>query len=203
MKSFTKAAIGLCVAASMSLSANAIGWPADYEGVMLQGFYWDSYQDTKWTNLESQADELSQYFKLIWIPNSGFCGGSNNMGYMPIYWFTNHNSSFGTEAQLISMINTFKAKGTGMIADVVINHRNGKSNWTDFPAEEWNGQTWFIGTDGICRNDEVANASGQAKPTGNYDTGDNFDGARDLDHTNANVQNNCKNYCKALLEKYG
>ncbi len=203
MKSFTKAAIGLCVAASMSLGDNAIGWPADYEGVMLQGFYWDSYQDTKWTNLESQADELSQYFKLIWIPNSGFCGGSNNMGYMPIYWFTNHNSSFGTEAQLISMINTFKAKGTGMIADVVINHRNGKSNWTDFPAEEWNGQTWFIGTDGICRNDEVANASGQAKPTGNYDTGDNFDGARDLDHTNANVQNNCKNYCKALLEKYG
>ena len=36
MKSFTKAAIGLCVAASMSLGANAIGWPADYEGVMLQ-----------------------------------------------------------------------------------------------------------------------------------------------------------------------
>ena len=203
MKFFTKAAVGLCMAASMSFSATAAGWPADYEGVMLQGFYWDSYTDTKWTNLESQADELSQYFKLIWVPNSGYCGGSNNMGYMPIYWFTNHNSSFGTEAQLISMINTFKQKGTGIIADVVINHRNGRTNWTDFPAEEWNGQTWFIGTDGICRNDEVANASGQAKPTGNYDTGENFDGARDLDHTNANVQNNCKNYCKALLEKYG
>lgn len=203
MKFFTKAAMGLFMTASMSFSANAVGWPADYEGVMLQGFYWDSYSDTKWTNLENQADELSRYFKLIWVPNSGYCGGSNNMGYMPIYWFTNHNSSFGTEAQLISMINTYKQKGTGIIADVVINHRNGRTNWTDFPSEEWNGQTWFIGPEGICRNDEVANASGQAKPTGNYDTGENFDGARDLDHTNANVQNNCKNYCKALLEKYG
>lgn len=179
------------------------GWPANYEGVMLQGFYWDSYEDTKWTNLTSQADELSQYFKLIWIPNSGKCGDYKNMGYMPQYWFTNHNSSFGTETELRNMIQTFKAKGTGFIADVVINHRNGLTNWTDFPAEEWNGRTWHIGPEGICCNDEVSNASGQARPTGAYDTGDNFDGCRDLDHTNANVQENCKNYCKFLLEDLG
>lgn len=119
----------------IALSSFAEGWPAQWEGVMLQGFYWDSYTDTKWTNLEAQADELSQYFKLIWIPNSGYCGSSNNMGYMPQYWFTNHNSSFGTEAELRSMIKTYKAKGTGFIADVVINHRNGVTNWTDFPSE--------------------------------------------------------------------
>lgn len=29
----------------------AQGWPANYSGVMLQGFYWDSYQDTKWSTL--------------------------------------------------------------------------------------------------------------------------------------------------------
>ena len=44
------------------------GWPAQYEGVMLQGFYWDGYDDAQWTVLESQADELSSYFKLVWIP---------------------------------------------------------------------------------------------------------------------------------------
>lgn len=180
--------------------ALALGWPSNYEGVMLQGFYWDSYQDTKWTNLEAQADELSQYFKLIWVPNSGKCA---YMGYMPQYWFTNHNSAFGTEAELLSMIQTYKKKGTGFIEDVVINHRNGVTNWYDFPVEEWNGQTWQIGLDGICKNDEMAYASGQPTPTGNYDTGDNFDGCRDLDHTNANVQNNCKNYLKCLKEKYG
>lgn len=125
------------------------------------------------------------------------------MGYDPVYWFTNHNSSFGTEAQLRSMIKTFKEKGTGIIADVVINHRSGATNWTDFPAEKWNGQTWKIGTDGICSTDEVKDAAGQAKPTGAPDTGEDFNGSRDLDHTNANVQNNCKAYCKFLLEDLG
>lgn len=188
------------MAALATPSASAIGWPSNYQGVMLQGFYWDSYEDTKWTNLEAQADELSKYFKLIWIPNSGKCGW---MGYMPQYWFTNHNSAFGTEEELLSMISTFKGKGTGFIADVVINHRNGATNWYDFPVEEWNGKTWQIGLEGICSNDEMAFAEGQPKPTGNPDTGDNFDGCRDLDHTNANVQENCKNYVLCLKEKYG
>lgn len=193
----------MAFAALHGSDARALGWPENYQGVMLQGFYWDSYTDTKWTNLEAQADELSRYFSLIWVPNSGHCGSSNNMGYMPQYWFTNHNSSFGTEAQLLSMISTFKAKGTGIIADCVINHRNGVTNWTDFPTEEWNGRTWKIGPEGICSTDEVRNASGQAKPTGAPDTGDDFEGCRDLDHTNANVQDNCKNYVKCLQEKYG
>lgn len=197
------AAALLALTASAGTDANAIGWPENYEGVMLQGFHWDSYADTKWTKLESQADELSKYFRLIWVPNSGKCGSGNNMGYMPQYWFTNHNSSFGTEAQLLSMIKTYRAKGTGFIADCVINHRNGVTNWHDFPKETWNGQTWSIGLDGICKNDEMADNPSQPKPTGAYDTGDNFDGCRDLDHTNANVQNNCKNYVKCLQEKYG
>lgn len=179
------------------------GWPANYQGVMLQGFYWDSFDDSSWANLESQADELSQYFTLIWIPNSAKSASNPGMGYDPVYWFTNHNTKFGTEAELRSMIKTFKAKGTGIIEDVVINHRSGVSNWTNFPSETWNGQTWHIGVDGICSTDEVKDAPGQAKPTGAPDTGEDFNGSRDLDHTNANVQNNCKNYCKFLLEDMG
>lgn len=194
MKRLTLALV-LCVLGVFT--GRAAGWPANYQGVMLQGFYWDSYDDSKWTNLESQADELSQYFKLIWIPNSGKSQGDKSMGYMPIYWFSNHNSSFGTEAQLRNMIKTFKAKGTGIIADVVINHRVGVNDWYDFPTESWNGQSWHIGTDGICSTDEWG------RGTGNRDTGEDLNGARDLDHTNANVQNNCKNYCKFLLEDLG
>lgn len=205
-KFFSKGALTLAMAAmagGYASEAHAIGWPSNYQGVMLQGFYWDSYSDTKWTKLESQADELSKYFSLIWIPNSGRCGGHNNMGYMPQYWFTNHNSSFGTEEELLSMIATYKSKGTGFIADCVINHRNGVTNWADFPTEEWNGRSWHIGPEGICSTDELRYASGQPTPTGAPDTGDDFDGCRDLDHTNANVQDNCKNYVKCLKEKYG
>ncbi|MCM1036750.1 MAG: alpha-amylase family glycosyl hydrolase [Bacteroides sp.] len=204
MKLLCKLAVAAAMAASCAGAQAHDGWPARYDGVMLQGFYWDSYSDTKWTRLTAQADELSRYFSLIWVPNSGrSTSTSNQMGYMPVYWFTNHSSSFGTEAELLEMISTYKAKGTGFIADVVINHRVGRSNWTDFPSETWDGKTWHIGPEGICSTDEVRNASGQAKPTGAPDTGDDFDGARDLDHTNANVQDNCKNYQRCLLEKYG
>lgn len=64
--SFIKRLMPVVCALTLSASAShAIGWPANYQGVMLQGFYWDSYTDSKWTNLESQADELSKYFKLI------------------------------------------------------------------------------------------------------------------------------------------
>ena len=88
----------------------AQGWPSQYQGVMLQGFYWDSYSDTRWTKLEAQADELAAFFDLVWIPQSGDCG-SQSMGYDPLYWFPGHyNSSFGTEAQLRSMISKFKGK---------------------------------------------------------------------------------------------
>lgn len=184
-------------------SAVAEGWPAEYGGVMLQGFYWDSYSDSRWTNLTSQADELSAYFDLIWVPNSAKSAGSPTMGYMPIYWFSNHNSSFGSATELSAMIKAFKSRGTGIIADVVVNHRVGVSGWCDFPDEKWNGITYHIGLEGICSNDEMANASGQPKPTGARDTGENFDGARDLDHTNANVQNVVKNYCKFLLDELG
>ncbi len=182
------------------------GWPAQHEGVMLQGFYWDSYKgndNTKWSTLTSKADELSKYFNLIWIPNSAKAASNPGMGYDPVYWFSNHTTAFGTESQLRTMISTFKEKGTGIIADVVINHRSGVSNWTNFPKETWNGETFQLGPEHICCNDEVAYASGQAKPTGAYDTGDNFDGSRDLDHTNSTVQYNCKKYCQFLLEELG
>ena len=49
-----------------ALSMMAQGWPAQYGGVMLQGFFWDSYVDTQWANLEEQAAEMGDYFDLIW-----------------------------------------------------------------------------------------------------------------------------------------
>ena len=203
MKFNFKVMLIVCLMAIFAPRTMAQGWPSNYEGVMLQGFYWDSYSDSKWTNLTAQVDDLSPYFDLIWIPNSGYCGSGNNMGYMPQYWFK-HNSSFGTESELRTMISTYKAKGTGFIADVVINHRNGVTNWTDFPTEtDHKGKTWTWGAWAICQNDEVANASGQARPTGAYDTGENFDGCRDLDHTNSTVQEGIKAYLDYLLNDLG
>ncbi len=188
----------------VTLTVSAQGWPEKYDGVMLQGFYWDSYADTKWTNLESQADELSQFFNLIWVPQSGYCNSTTNqMGYSDIWWF-DHKSAFGTEDELRSMISTFKDKKVGIIEDVVINHKNGNTNWCDFPDESKNGYTltWDNATlSEICQNDECKDHG--YTPTGAMDTGDNFDSARDLDHTNAQVQKNVKTYLDFLLNDLG
>ena len=186
--------------------ANAEGeyaWPANYPGVMLQGFSWDAYEDTQWSKLAEDAGELSDYFDLIWVPNSGKCSTNPSMGYNPVYWFTNHNSSFGTETELREMIKTFNSFGTGIIEDVVVNHRNGVSTWTDFPTETYKGVTYEWGPWAICRNDEVANQPDEEKPTGAYDTGDNFDGCRDLDHTNTKVQDGIKAYLDFLTNDLG
>lgn len=64
MKRFLTIAIAL-VAVAMAVKAQ--GWPANYGGVMLQGFYWDSYSEARWSNLENQASELSKYFDIIWV----------------------------------------------------------------------------------------------------------------------------------------
>ena len=184
----------------VAIAALAQGWPENYKGVMLQGFYWDSYDDSQWSALEKQANDLATSFDLIWIPQSGNCGGTS-MGYDDLYWFTNYNSSFGNEKQLRSMINTFKAKGLGTIADVVINHRRNLSSWTDFPAEEYNGVTYQLTYNDICSNDEAAKNGYQVGP--NKDTGEGWDGMRDLDHKSENVQTNVKAYLKFLLNDLG
>ncbi len=193
----------LMLAAFAGIDISATGWPAGYEGVMLQGFYWDSYSETRWRTIEHKADEFAEFFSLIWVPNSAKSAGNPTMGYMPVYWFTNHNSSFGTEEQLRSMISTLKGKGVGVIADVVVNHRVGVTGWADFPSEQWNGRTWKLGPEHICSTDELRNQPGQPKPTGAPDTGDDFDGARDLDHTSSVVQEHVKNYVSCLLTDFG
>ena len=184
----------------VAIAAMAQGWPENYKGVMLQGFYWDSYDDTRWLSLEKQANDLATSFSLIWIPQSGNCGGQS-MGYDDLYRFTNYNSSFGDEAQLRSMINTFKEKGLGTIADVVINHRRNVSSWTDFPAETYNGVTYQLTYNDICSDDEAAKNGYQVGP--NKDTGEGWDGMRDLDHKSENVQKNVKAYLKFLLNDLG
>lgn len=202
MKSILKKLILSSAILGGAFSANAQCWPARFEGVMLQGFFWDSYKgenNSKWTTLSAQSDILSQNFKVIWIPNCAKAATSPSMGYDPVYWFSNHTSSFGSLIQLNSMISKFNSLGTDIIEDLVVNHRSGVSTWTDFPSETWNGKTYKMGPEHICSDDEVASQPGQAKPTGNRDTGEGFHGSRDLDHTSPLVQEHVTDYCKYLL----
>ncbi len=186
----------------------AQGWPSQYDGVMLQGFYWNSYSDSRWPKLEEQADELAEFFKLVWIPQSAQCSNSTSMGYDDLYWFTNYNCSFGNESQLRSLINTFKGKGIGTIADVVINHRATINDWVTFPTEVYKGVTYKLLPSDICRDDDGGATQTWASQNGktlsnNVDTGEDWGGMRDLDHRSENVQNNVKAYLNMLLNDLG
>ncbi|MBQ3631519.1 MAG: starch-binding protein [Prevotella sp.] len=185
-------------------AGRAQGWPSEYDGVMLQAFYWDGYDDAQWTALEQQADQVSGTFDLVWLPQSGNCGGKS-MGYDDLYWLSNYNSSFGTEAQLRSLISTYKAKGIKTLADVVINHRRNVSNWVDFPKETYKGVTYEMKSTDICADDEAkdwAKKNGY-KLSSNNDTGEGWDGMRDLDHKSENVQTIVKAYLDFLKTDLG
>lgn len=186
---------------------NSQGWASDYSGIMLQGFSWDSYNESQWKVLEKQADELKNYIDLVWLPQSGKCLETTQvMGYMPYYYF-NQNSSFGSEAELRSLITKFKAAGIGAIADVVINHRN-TEGWYTFPAETYKGVTYQMQSTDICKNDDGGTTATQAATDGvslsqNNDEGTDFGGCRDIDHKSENVQKVIKAYLKYLKDDLG
>ena len=188
-------------------SLNSQGWASDYSGVMLQGFSWDSYNESQWKVLEKQADELKGYIDLVWLPQSGKCMEATQvMGYMPYYYF-NQNSSFGSEAELRSLITKFKAAGIGAIADLVINHRN-TDGWFTFPAETYKGVTYQMQSTDICKNDDGGTTATQAATNGvslsqNNDEGTDFGGCRDIDHKSENVQKVIKAYLKYLKDDLG
>lgn len=195
------------IALLASINMFAQGWPANYSGVMLQGFSWDSYDYSQWTVLEKQADDMKGFIDLVWLPQSGKCIETTQvMGYKPYYYF-NQNSSFGTEAELRSLIAKFKANGIGAIADVVVNHRN-TDGWFTFPTETYNGVTYKMQPTDICKNDDGGATAKQATKEGvslsnNNDEGQDWDGCRDLDHKSANVQKIIKAYLKFLKEDMG
>lgn len=195
------------IALLASINMFAQGWPANYSGVMLQGFSWDSYDYSQWSVLEKQADDMKGFIDLVWLPQSGKCIETTKvMGYKPYYYF-NQNSSFGTEAELRSLIAKFKANGIGAIADVVVNHRN-TDGWFTFPAETYNGVTYQMLSTDICKNDDSGSTATQAKKDGvslsnNYDEGTDFGGCRDIDHKSENLQKIIKAYLKFLKEDIG
>ncbi len=187
--------------------------PGQCEDVLMQAFYNESYQvnnstygtnlygDTKWATLLPQAEEISDYFDLVWLPPSAQGDG---MGYHPKN-YSDQNSNWGTRAELEALIAAFHGPDednpkTKVVADIVINHCQSTTGWLGFPTFDF-GEYGTFHPDGsyICSNDEVntdpgSDAQGQA--TGSLDDGDNWSGARDWAHDMPKVQEMFKAYLK-------
>lgn len=209
-----------------ALSATAQA-PANNPGVMLQGFYYDSYNasnakkangesygTTKWTDLTSQAQEIAETFDMIWLPPSARSEGGT--GYHPKQW-SNQNGDWGTKAQLQALIKKLKEINPNMkvIADIVINHKSG-NNWIDFDNENFGTYGSFTLYESghksqyVCRDDEVSKQAGWTA-TGNKDAGydvqceasGGYCAARDLDHSNSYLRDAIKAYLKWMKNEIG
>ena len=202
---------------------NANSVPSECEDVMLQAFYYDSYRDgapgdvlvngkqlgnTKWNVLLSQSDEIGTYFDLVWLPPSGKSEGGT--GYHQTV-YSNQNSDWGSQKDLLEFINRMHAADTKVIADIVINHAGGKS-WCEFYMQNFGeygmfepDASWIAQSDEVNFNSEAGDCKGKATgpEDGGYNGQDNYGSARDWAHAKPEVQEMMKAYLKWMKNVIG
>ena len=200
--------------ASVGAHATNAGVPAECEDVMLQAFYWDSYKTktstdskfgrTKWIDLLKDTAAINANFDVVWFPPSAGPTGCG-VGYSARQ-YSNQESDWGSKTKLQELITALHKGHTKVLADVVLNHRGNYNSWCNFYQDNFGSYgTYTLTQQHICRNDECFTNSKSSCYGADYtdrganDTGDNFDGARDLDHTAEYVQNWSKAYTQWLM----
>ena len=198
--------------------------PAECEDVMLQAFYYDSYRDgapgdvkingkqlgnTKWNVLLDQSGEIGTYFDLVWLPPSGKSEGGT--GYHQTQ-YSNQNSDWGSQKELLEFIHRMHAANTKVVADIVINHAGCKSSWCDFYPQNFGeygtfqpDASWICNTDEVNHNPEAGEWKGKATGVddGGYNMQDNYASARDWAHAKPEVQEMMKAYLKWMKNVIG
>lgn len=191
--------------------------------VLLQGFNWSSnfhdryYGDTVADNwimgtysdgapsgskdwydvVTANASKIKNAFEYVWFPPAEDSGSDN--GYMPrklnVLW-----SFYGTPTELSSAISSISPAKA--ICDIVINHRVGTSNWGTFTEPSFCEDYYAICSDDDGFSNSSSEMYGSTK-TGNPDTGEGYDSARDLDHTNKDVQDGIVTWMTDKLKAVG
>lgn len=166
--------------------------------VMLQGFHW--YADSHWLNVAggwwsvvtSKAAEIGRAgFNLVWLPPA------SQGSYYPTELY-NLKSQWGDKGGLKRAVNALHSANVYVLADAVLNHRNGTKDWYDFTNPDWP-------TTVIVQNDEWRGFPGQPNngKSGNYDQGQNEGGCRDIDHSQKIVQDEYITFMRWLRDEIG
>jgi alpha-amylase len=170
------------------------------DDIMMQTFSWDVHNQASITaegglynHLNSRISSLAiAGITVVWMPPPSKSSGG--VGYIPREWFDFSETVYGTENELTTLLTNLKASSPKIhaMADVVVNHRGGSTNWTDFTNPTWDCKS-------ITSTDEANTVTiTGVRPCGTADTGDDFGGARDLDHRDAQVQSGVKEYLSRL-----
>jgi alpha-amylase len=151
--------------------------------VMLQTF---TLTTVKWTDIQAGASTwASAGFNWVWFPPAS--RSADTYGYLPTQWY-DYNNARGSSSQLSAAINAVKSNGMLAMADVVLNHRNGNATaGADFVNPSFANNAAAVTSSDECHCG-----------TGGSDTGNDFNGGRDLNHNNASVNTLCKSYVSSL-----
>jgi len=172
-----------------------IGIQAQDEDVMFQAFDWNVQNQPAgqtWYNVLSDVRNTinDAGIDVIWMPPPS--NSAAPQGYLPRE-LNNLNSAYGTQNQLVSLINQYHSLGMKVISDIVINHRVGSNDAVTFTNPAW--PTFYITADDEGRN--FVNRPVEFSINGDFVPGfdlkadgssGGFAAARDLDHNNPAVR---------------
>ena len=186
--------------------------------VMLQGFYWESYRhghadypnlgSRKWYQIVTDVTpEIREgRLDLIWLPPPSDAG-TLSAGYNPKQYFELSNS-YGSYTQHRAMLEVLLKNGVEPVADVVINHRDGLTSWTDFKNPDWGlwaitrGDEAFTSKDsGVAGTPEDQRGAAEESPSPYAQHGGTtyeYPVFRDIDHTNLTVRKDIIRYLLQL-----
>ncbi|XP_057762914.1 alpha-amylase 3, chloroplastic-like [Arachis stenosperma] len=143
--------------------------------ILCQGFNWESHKSGRWyVELKDKASELASLgFTVVWLPP---CTESvSPEGYMPRDLY-NLNSRYGNIDELKDLVKKFHELGIKTLGDAVLNHRcahyqNPNGVWNLFGGRlNWDERA-------IVADDP------HFQGRGNKSSGENFDAAPNIDHS--------------------
>ena len=162
--------------------------------VFLQAFNWESCKHNWYKVLMEQCSEFAEAgFTALWLPPP--TDSVSPQGYLPrdLYCL---DSQYGSEAELRELVKTIQSKGLKAMADIVINHRcahyqDDQGRWNRFGGRlAWDNKA-------ICSNNP------QFGGTGNLDSGDDYEAAPNIDHTQEFVQKDLVGWLNYLKKSIG
>ena len=166
--------------------------------IMFQCFHW--YADNYWLHEDGgwwgviaahAADIKAAGVTLVWFPPAGV--GS----YYQTEWYNLH-SQWGDRDGLLAAIKAMHSSGIKVLADAVLNHRSGRSDWADFYSPDWP-------TTVVLQNDSwpgIPGAPNNGKSP-NYSEGMLDPGSRNIDHRDPLVQKDTKIFLRWLRYTIG